>query len=75
MLVSLLGEAAVNGRPVSRLDPEWLRPFVDPSLVREAVRALAEEPWLEEREKIAVAAFLRTYEAREKGQDPDDVFL
>lgn len=55
----------------SHLDPEWLRPFVDPSVLIQAVRSLTDAPWLDEKEKIAVHTFVRSYEAREKGEDPE----
>jgi predicted KAP-like P-loop ATPase len=71
MLEGLLSEAAINGRLVLRLDPEGLRRFVDPSLLVDAVRRLVDESWLKENEKIAVDAFIRAYEARERGEDPD----
>ncbi len=72
MLESMLGEAAVNGRAAS---PEWLRPFVDPSLLIQAVRSLDDAHGLDEKEKIAVDLFVRTYEAREKGEDPDHLLF
>ena len=75
MLESFLGEASVNGRPISQLGPEWVRPFVDPSTLLQAVRSLADAPWLDEKEKLAVDTFLRTHEAHEKGEDPDNLLV
>jgi predicted KAP-like P-loop ATPase len=71
MLEGLLSEAAINGRVILRLDPEGLRRFADPSQLIDPVRKLVDEPWLGDKEKIAVDAFIRAYEAREKGEDPD----
>jgi len=70
MLESLLSEANSNGNVELRIDPESFRKFIDPSLVRDAVKKLVDEPWLKGNEKTAVEMFLRTYAAHETGEDP-----
>lgn len=61
------------GRTFYRLDPEWFRPFFDPSAIIDRCRSLLNTgSRLSDREKLALEEFVREYELRESGRNPDD---
>jgi predicted KAP-like P-loop ATPase len=72
MLEGMLSESTVNGRLVFRLDPEMLRPFVDPDSLIDPVRQLASETSLSQTQRTAVDSFVKIYDARKEGRDPED---
>jgi predicted KAP-like P-loop ATPase len=76
LLEQLLGYTTVESggppRRIPRLDPELLRPFVDPALVIERVRALASSRSLTEAQRRATAQFVHEYDLRQRGVDPTD---
>ena len=55
-----------TGQTTIRLNPEWLRPFLDPEAVVERARKLAES-------NPSAAQFVREYEMVQRGEDPDDL--
>jgi hypothetical protein len=65
------GEGQRHVRRSYRLDPKAIEPFLDPASVIERVRTLAERANLEGRERAAVEAFVRGYDLRAKGEDPN----
>ncbi|MEW5856642.1 MAG: P-loop NTPase fold protein [Cyanobacteriota bacterium] len=54
-----------------RLDPKWLEPYIEPSLILDRISRLDEMSELTEDRKNAIAQFIREYEMRQQGQDPD----
>ena len=56
-----------------RLDPKSIEPFINPSEIIERCRKLLETSpdWLVDRRKIAVETFIRWYDLRAEGKDPD----
>ncbi len=64
----------VVGRRRDRLDPNWLRPYIDPNEIAARVRVLREANSLTPRQKRALEQFLREYEIRKRGGKPDDPF-
>ncbi|RLA93109.1 MAG: NTPase KAP, partial [Deltaproteobacteria bacterium] len=60
------------GQVQYRLDPEWLRPFLDPSEIIDRVRRLFDKGDLSENQKIALRQFIQEYEIRQRGMDPND---
>lgn len=58
-----------------RLDPEWMRHFVDPDQIVERVRTLAgQRKGLSADQQKALQQFLIEYNLRKQGKDPDDEF-
>jgi len=55
----------------ARLDPEWLRPYVDPEAIIDRVRGLVESSSISARQKLALAEFLKEYDFRKSGGDPN----
>jgi hypothetical protein len=61
------------GRTFYRLDPEWFRPFFDPSAIIDRCRILLNTgSRLSDKEKLALEEFVHEYELREAGRNPDD---
>ena len=54
-----------------RLDPKWLEPFVKSSQIIERVMSLIENPELTENQRLAIRQFIREYEMRQQGKNPD----
>lgn len=54
-----------------RLDPEWLRPYVDPDLILARVQTLAQSDSTTERQQRALKQFLKEYRFRKSGGNPD----
>ncbi|MBD2005564.1 MULTISPECIES: KAP family NTPase [Cyanophyceae] len=54
-----------------RLDPKWVEPYLEPSLILERISHLDETSELTEDRKNAIAQFIRECEMRQQGQDPD----
>jgi predicted KAP-like P-loop ATPase len=61
------------GSTFYQLDPEWFRPFFDPSTVIDRCRNLLKggSP-LSEKERLALKEFVHEYEIREAGGNPQD---
>lgn len=64
-----MGSHAFSEQP--RLDPQRLEPYLDPDEIIDRVRDLADEDDLSEDQRIAVQQFIKEYELREEGKDPD----
>ena len=58
-------------RKAYRLDPEWLEPYLEPSLVIERVRSLADKSGLTEIQSTAIKQFIQEYDIRQQSKDPD----
>jgi predicted KAP-like P-loop ATPase len=54
-----------------RLDPEWLEPYLEPSLIIDRVRSLDETSGLTEDQKTAIGQFIQEYDTREHSKDSD----
>jgi len=67
-----LGDAV--GRRRDRLDPNWLTPYLDVEQIVDRVRKLGENVPLSDRQRRAVIRFLKEYEFRKRGGNPDDPF-
>jgi predicted KAP-like P-loop ATPase len=65
-------DATPQGVPHERLDPEWLRPFVDPEAVIERVRGLLRLTTLTTQDRRVLERFVLEFEMRERGENPDD---
>lgn len=63
----------VVGQEEYRLNPKYIRPFLDPVTIYERIkeRNLEDQPWLTDRQKIAIRQFVREYEMMREGIDPD----
>ncbi len=61
------------GRTFYQLDPEWFKPFFDPSTVIDRCRnALNNCPSLSEKETLALKEFVHEFEVRQAGGNPQD---
>jgi len=58
-----------------RLDPEWLSPFLDVEAVANRLKAIRSSDALNEVEEIATEQFLKEYELRKQGKNPDRHFI
>lgn len=58
-----------------RLDPESLRPFLDPDEIIMRCRSLVDNTWLSNEQKEIIAQFISEYEIRRKGGDPGSILL
>lgn len=67
-----LGDAV--GRRRDRLDPNWLKPYLNVDEIATRVQALSQDNTLSDRQRRAAGQFLREYEFRQKGRNPDDPF-
>jgi predicted KAP-like P-loop ATPase len=57
-----------------RLDPKWLEPFIQPEKIINQVRLLAERMDLPKSQVAAAKQFIKEYELREQGQNPDNLW-
>lgn len=64
-----LGDAV--GKTHARLDPEWVRPFVDPDAIVDRVRRLVRSNSISARQKLALNQFLKEYDFRKAGGNPN----
>lgn len=77
VLEAFLGEVKTQGsesgavRREYRLDPKSVEPFIDPAGVIERVRALATGGSFSGRRQAALEQFIRGYEMRLEGKDPN----
>jgi len=55
-----------------RLDPEWLKPLVEPATIVDRVKKLAEKDALTQPRQTALNQFILEYQMREQGKDPND---
>lgn len=55
-----------------RLDPQQLKPFIEPSQIIDRVRNLAQNRSLSEDQRIAVEQFIQGYETRQQGKNSDN---
>ena len=69
--VQSLGDVA--GRRTYRLNPDILKPFLDPDAIVERVRQLAHRKDLSEIHQVATRQFIKEYEAQQRGEDPDSL--
>jgi hypothetical protein len=61
-----------TSKPFYRLDPEWLKPFLDPDSIVERCRCiLAGKGGLIPKQKVALERSIREYDARASGKEPD----
>jgi|SRR5579875_880149 len=67
-----LGDAV--GRKNDRLDPNWLKPYVDVDQLATRVKDLSKSDALSDRQRRGVNQFLKEYEFRKQGGNPDDPF-
>jgi len=61
----------VVGREEYRLNPKYIEPYLDPTIAYQRIKNLEDQPWLTEKQKIAIRQFLREYELLQAGLDPD----
>lgn len=54
-----------------KLDPKWLEPYLEPSLIVERISRLDETSELTEDRKNAIAQFIREYEMQQQGEGPE----
>src|SRR5919199_111776 len=54
-----------------RIDPKWLEPYLEPSLIIDRISHLDETSELTEDRKAAIAQFIQEYDMRQQGEDPD----
>lgn len=59
------------GKVQLRLDPKWVEPYLDPSQIIERIRRLSKEGSVTENQKAALGQFVREYEMRQAGKNPD----
>jgi predicted KAP-like P-loop ATPase len=62
------------GRRHDRLDPKWLEPYCEVDQIVGRVRTLHERVVLSDRKSRAVSQFLKEYDFRKRGGNPDDPF-
>ena len=62
------------GRKHERLDPDWLRGYVDPDQIIARVRVLSGDSSITSRQKRALDQFIKEYDFRKKGGNPNDPF-
>jgi predicted KAP-like P-loop ATPase len=58
-----------------RLDPDWIKPYVDPAFIIDRCRKILDNPpeRQNDREKIAIQTFVKWYDLIADGKDPDDI--
>jgi predicted KAP-like P-loop ATPase len=61
-------------RQHDRLDPDWLRPYLNPDEVAERIKRLPQDSKLTLPQARAVRQFLKEYEFRQGGGNPNDPF-
>jgi predicted KAP-like P-loop ATPase len=62
------------GRKRDRLDPNWLEAYLDVDQIVSRVRKLSEDVSLPDRQRRALSQFLKEYDFRKRGGNPDDPF-
>jgi predicted KAP-like P-loop ATPase len=62
------------GQRRDRLDPDWLKAYLDADEIVGRVRNLSEDTSLSDRERRAAAQYLKEYNFRKRGGNPDDPF-
>jgi DNA topoisomerase IB len=67
-----LGDAV--GQKRDRLDPRWLEVYLDADQIVSRVRNLSENMSLSDRQRRAANQFLKEYDFRKRGGNPDDPF-
>ena len=67
-----LGDAV--GQKRDRLDPRWLEAYLDADQIVSRVRSLSENMSLSDRQRRAANQFLKEYDFRKRGGNPDDPF-
>jgi predicted KAP-like P-loop ATPase len=72
---SSVGFNDVVSRKHDRLDPEWIRPYINPDQVVLRCRTLTEDDSITPRQKRALDQFLKEYDFRKKGGNPNDPFF
>lgn len=73
-LVKLLENFLSKNRESYRLDPQSLAPYLEASEVIGQVRRLADDSDLTENQRIALKQFIKEYEMRERGENPNHPF-
>ncbi|WP_353932482.1 KAP family P-loop domain protein [Okeanomitos corallinicola TIOX110] len=73
-LVELLGNYVVKNREGYRLDSQWLSPYLEAFEIIERVRNLAEDTSLTETQTVALQQYIKEYEMRERGENPNYPF-
>ncbi|WP_438889533.1 KAP family NTPase [Anabaena sp. WFMT] len=73
-LAELLENYLVKNRKGYRLDPQWLSPYLEVSEIINRVRNLAEDSGLTENQKLALQQYIKEYEMRERGENPNYPF-
>ena len=68
---SSFGAGDSVSRRVDRLDPEWIRPYLDPDQIVDRVRRLSSDSSFTPLQKRALDEFLKEYDLRKKGGNPD----
>jgi predicted KAP-like P-loop ATPase len=53
-----------NEKTGYKLDPKWLEPYLEPSLIADRVRSLGETSELTDEQKAAIAQFIQEYDMR-----------
>lgn len=71
LLEAFLARAFADGRGFHRLDPEQIEPFLEAAEIIDRVRLLSERADLSEKQETALRQFVKEYEIRQRGQDPD----
>ncbi len=78
LLAKLMSSTTVHSgdgsKRFERLDPEWLKAFLDPAEIIGRIRKLAGDTSLIETETRSVRQFVREYGIREQGKDPSRSF-
>jgi predicted KAP-like P-loop ATPase len=62
------------GRKHDRLDPNWLKAYLDADEIVSRVRNLSQSVSISDRQRRAVNQFLKEYDFRKRGGNPDDPF-
>ena len=58
----------------ARLDPEWLKPLLDPDTIIERVRDLSKRETLTQMQAVALRCFMTEFKMRQDGKDPSNLF-
>ncbi len=65
-----IGDIAVKER--FRLDPEWIKPYVDPEMIYPRIQNILKQNNIEEEYKKALVQFCQEYEMRKRGENPNN---
>ena len=74
LLCAILSAQYVNGKLEYRLDPEWLRSYIEPSSIFGRARKIEADTSLLALQRAAAAQFVREIEIRKRGENPSDPF-